>query len=395
MIAAVFCARAADFPATLVSDEEADPIRSAIIRKEAWTEQAVHSLRADAERHMKEGPWSVTAARPIGADIDPHEYYSEAPYWWPNPSNPGGPYVRREGLVNPARFTANRVALASMCDTVFTLGTAAYLLEDTRYAQRAARIINTWFVNPRTRMNPGLDYAQAVPGLNGGRGTGIMEGRAFIRAIQGMEFLAQAEGWDAKDQAAVHKWFDEYLRWLIESKTALNERRGGNAQSSWWTAQVAAVATFVEDSGVEQMAFSYYRDRIFPRQLGRPGSVAAMRSRPLAATALHLEALSLVCRAAQVQGVDLWDLRGREGAGLGAVIDEVYPYLGDRHKWARDPSVDNPMDSLYWVAYAGMGLKRPDLIAAFRKFEQSDNSWTALTNLLVGRWEAAAHQTRH
>ena len=70
----------ADIPMTLVSEDEAEPIHSAIIRKEAWTQDPVRRLRAEADRRMREGPWSVTIGPPKGVDLDPHEYYSEAPY---------------------------------------------------------------------------------------------------------------------------------------------------------------------------------------------------------------------------------------------------------------------------------------------------------------------------
>ena len=132
------------------------------------------------------------ADRPKDPTIDIHDYYSEAPYWWPNPDNPSGPYIRKDGQANPDRFLWNKAALNSMSDAVFTLGTAAFLLDDSRYAQRAARIVQTWFLNPKTHMNPNLEYAQAVPGVNTGRGAGILEGRVFIRAVQGMDSWPRA-----------------------------------------------------------------------------------------------------------------------------------------------------------------------------------------------------------
>ena len=55
---------AADMPMTLVSENEAEPIHGAILRKEAWTQDAVRRLRADADKRMPQGPWSVTAVRP-------------------------------------------------------------------------------------------------------------------------------------------------------------------------------------------------------------------------------------------------------------------------------------------------------------------------------------------
>ena len=297
---------------TLVSEDEAEPIHSAIVRKEAWTQDAVRRLRAEADRRMREGPWTVTSDRPKGLEIDVHDYYSEAPYWWPDPENPDGPYIHKDGRVNPDRFAANRNALNAMCDTVLTLGAAAFFLDDAAYAQRAARVVNTWFVNPKTRMNPSLEFAQAVRGVDTGRPAGIIEGRVFIRAIQGMEFLAQTRAWDPKDQAAVRKWFEEYLRWLIQSKNGVEERRSGNNHGSWWTAQEAAVATFVEDQPAGQMAFQSYRDLIFPRQIRADGSAPSeeARTRSLSYSAFNLEAFATLCRIAQVQGVDLWPVSG-------------------------------------------------------------------------------------
>ncbi len=382
---------------TLLSESEADPIHSAIVRKEAWTLDSVRRLRAEADKHMKEGPWTVTSDRPSDPTIEPHEYDSEAPYWWPDPDHPAGPYIRKDGQFNPDRFMANKSALNSMCDAVFTLGSAAYLLDDARYAQRAVRIINTWFVNPKTRMNPDLEYAQVIPGTNTGRAAGVIDGRVFIRAIQGMDFLAQTGAWDAKDRAAVRKWFTEYLEWLTESKQALEEKNSRNNHASWWTAQVAAVATFVENRTIQRMAFEYYRTRIFPRQIRGNGSAPReeARTRSLSYSVFNLEAFATICRIAQVQGVDLWSVRTKSGATIATVAEYLQPYLADPKRWSREQIVDFQSDGLYSLAFIGMGMKKPELVAVYRKLERPDGAWLTVVDLLVGRWEASAHQTRH
>jgi hypothetical protein len=397
LLLAAFSVQAAGIPMTLVSDDEAEPIRSAILRKELWTQDAVRRLRAAAELRMKEGPWSVTTERPKGVELDPHDYYSEAPYWWPDPENPSGPFIRKDGQINPARFTANRNALNAMCDAVFTLGTAAFLLDDARYAQRAARVINTWFVNPKTRMNPSFEYSQAVPGVNTGRGNGILDGRGLIRTLQGMEFLAQTGAWDQKDQAAVHKWFEDYLRWLTHSSAGEDEKRSGNNHASWWTAQVAAVASYLDDQPSQQMAYNFYRDHIFPRQIRSDGSAPReeARTKSLSYSAFNVEAYSVICRIAQVNGADLWDAKTRGKATIATVIDYLMPYLADPRKWTKEQIDTVQTDGLYFLAFAGMGLKKPEYIALYRKLERPEGAWLSLTDLLVGRWEAAAHQTRH
>jgi hypothetical protein len=389
----------ADIPMTLVSEDEAEPIHSAIVRKEAWTLDSVRRLRAEADKRMKEGPWTVTAERPNVPDLDPHEYYSEAAYYWPNPDNPGGPYIRKDGQSNPARYRANRLALAAMSDAVFTLGTAAFLLDNPAYGQRAAAVIRAWFLNPKTRMNPGLDYAQSVPGVNNGRGAGVIDGRPLLRAIQGMEFLAQTGSWDPKDQAAVRKWFEEYLHWLTESKNATDEKKSGDNHASWWTAQVAAVASFVEDAKTQQTAFNYYRDRILARQIRANGSAPReeVRAGSLALSAFNLEAYTAICRMAQVRGEDLWSVRARNGATIGTVIDYLSPFLEDPKKWNKEQAGDTPIpnESLSFLAFAGIGLKKTEYLDLYRKLAHPDSAWISVVDLMVSRFEAAAHQTRH
>jgi hypothetical protein len=398
LIAAAAAGQAASIPMTLISEGEAEPIHSAIIRKEAWTLDSVRRLRAEADKRLREGPWTVTSDRPAGMmDVDPHDYYSEAPFWWPDPDNPAAHYIRKEGQPNPARFMANKIALHAMSDAVFTLGTAAFLLDDTRYANRAERVIHTWFVSPKTRMNPNLEYAQSIPGLADGRGVGILEGRVLIRAIQGMEFLAQTGAWDVKEQAAVRRWFEEYLRWLTESENGQDEKRSGNNHASWWAAQTAAVATFVDNKPVQKMVFDYYRDRLLPRQV-RPDGTSPREestSRPLAYSAYNLEAFATICRIAQVQGVDLWSVKTRSGAGIANVIDYLQGYLADPRRWAKEQVSDTPADGPYFLAFAGIGLKKPEYVSLFRKLERPEGAWISLVDLVVSRWEAAAHQTRH
>src|SRR4051794_10786855 len=104
-------------PTTLVSESEAEPIHSAVVRKEAWTVDPVRKLRLEAERRIKEGPWSVTYDRPPGVILDDHDYYSQAPYWWPQ-DDPKAPYVRKDGQTNPNRFMANKNAFNSMSEAV-------------------------------------------------------------------------------------------------------------------------------------------------------------------------------------------------------------------------------------------------------------------------------------
>ena len=46
---------------------------------------------------------------------------------------------------------------------------AAYKITgENRYATKAAELLRVFFLDPKTRMNPNLQYAQAVPGASPG-----------------------------------------------------------------------------------------------------------------------------------------------------------------------------------------------------------------------------------
>src|ERR1035438_1976155 len=52
-------------------------------------------LRA-ADRYLAEQPVTVTASSSPRSAGGPHDFFSEADYFWPDPKNPDGPYRSEE-----------------------------------------------------------------------------------------------------------------------------------------------------------------------------------------------------------------------------------------------------------------------------------------------------------
>jgi len=142
-----------------------------------------------ADSFLLEKPVTVTSftcARSAGGI---HDYYSEATYWWPNPADPNGAYIRKDGLNNPANFDSHRQAISQFSWVVGT-ETSAYLLTGKKkYAIAAVAHLKAWFVNPETTMNPNFLYAQAIKGVNTGRGIGIIDGIPFIEVTKSIQVL--------------------------------------------------------------------------------------------------------------------------------------------------------------------------------------------------------------
>src|SRR5918912_4827 len=80
-----------------------------------------------AQQYLSESPITITASTSPRSAGGPHDFFSEGDYWWPDPNNPDGPYIQRDGLTNPDNFVAHRHALIRLSLHVPAL-TAAWVL---------------------------------------------------------------------------------------------------------------------------------------------------------------------------------------------------------------------------------------------------------------------------
>ncbi len=340
------------------------------------------ALARHVEESLTAGPWSVTYHRPGFATPTPNDYYSQGPYWWPDPKNRGGPYIRRDGQVNPERFTANHRDLSLMSEAVLTLGMGAALLGNRAAAKRASMVLETWCVDPKTRMNPNLEFGQAVIGRNTGRGIGIIDTVALIRCAQGVVLLEAA---GAALPGGVRAWFGHYLRWMTASPKGLDEKKTRNNHATWWTAQVAAYATLARDDAARTMAWEHYRSFLAPSQFAPDGSCPQeeARTRSLSYSAMNLDGFAVLCRIAQLHGVDLWRFRTPNGAGVEKAFHYLLPYLLEPKRWSK-PQI-TPVDPRRHVfpALGGLGLNSKELLDAHRRLSRPDTPWAILVDLLV------------
>jgi Alginate lyase len=346
---------------------------------------AAGGVRELADAALNAGPWSVTTRRPKDVDAGPNDYYSEGPYWWPDPKNPGGPYIRKDGERYPGRFTANRNDLGSMCGAVLALGMGGYLLGDRSCGERASLVLSTWFLDPKTRMNPNLEYGQAVRGHNTGRGTGIIDTVSLIHAAEGVSLLDAAGMLDSKTGDGVRRWFADYLSWMATSKKGLDEKKAGNNHATWWTAQAAAYATLAGDEANRKMAWQRYREFLVPTQIQPDGSCPAeeARTNSLGYSTMNLDGFATICRIANTNGVKLWSFRSARGVGVEQAFRYLLPYVLRPESWKKQQISKFSAEGTVFSGLAGVGLASEDLLAGYRSLPRAKSPWVEWVDLVV------------
>jgi len=176
--------------------------------------------RTDRERILKAAsayltspPVTITSFPTDRSPGGLHDFFSQADYFWPDPKNPNGPYINRDGQSNPNNFNEHRKAMIALSIRMPALTAAWLLTGDARYGQQACAHLRAWFITPATRMNPNLEYAQGVHGVSTGRSYGIIDTLHLVEVARAAS-LVGPKMLSAADDTAVKAWFREYLVWL-------------------------------------------------------------------------------------------------------------------------------------------------------------------------------------
>ena len=272
--------------------------------------------RADAA--LESVPMTVTATRAERSAGGIHDFYSEGDYWWENPQNPAGPFIRRDGETNPDNFTAHRHAMIRFSQLVGDLTSAWILTGDKKYTDAAMRHIRAWFIDQKTMMNPNLLYAQAIKGIATGRGIGIIDTIHLIEVAQSLR-LMEAQGIiEDKELQTIRLWFSDYLTWLSTHRYGINEMEAKNNHGTCWTMQVAAFASFTQNEEMLRFCRERYRSVLLPNQMAADGSfpLELERTKPYGYSLFNLDAMTTLCHLLTTPEENLWDYTTTDGRNI-------------------------------------------------------------------------------
>lgn len=289
----------------------------------------------DADKYLKEKPITITSFKAIRSTGGIHDYYSEGDYWWPDPKNPNGPYIRKDGLTNPNNFVAHRKLMRRLSIQVPALVAAYKFTGNKKYAEHAIKHLLAWFVNKKTMMNPNLKYSQAIKGRFTGRGIGIIDAIHLVEVVQAAMVLEKDNLIRLNDLKKIKNWFKEFSNWLMDDQFGIDERNNGNNHSTCWAMQVAEYAKFIGDTSKINFCINFYKKVLLPEQMAPNGSFPKelARTKPYGYSLFNLDAMTMVAQILSSRNNNLWKFKTPDGVDLEAALEFMYPYIKNKSNW--------------------------------------------------------------
>jgi hypothetical protein len=345
--------------------------------------KALDDLKIRADKALKSGPYSVTYKSKVPPSGDKHDYMSVGPYWWPDSTKADGlPYIRKDGQVNPERFTIKDADYhGSLCRDVNLLGLAWYFTGDTKYSDHAAKLLKVWFLDKETRMNPNLNYGQAIPGVTDGRGIGIIDTHVLARLIDGLQLLKDSKSLSAADYKGIQDWYKAFLHWMRTSPIGLDEADEFNNHGTWYDVQTVSIALFTGQDDLAKQILEEQTKKRIASQLANDGSQPHELARTVSwnYSVMNLQGFFQLAALAENVGVDLWNYTTPDGKSIKAAFTWLLPFAEKKKPWTHKQI--KPIHPEGFAALARIASQHyPDLDISGLKTDESDKSITLLTN---------------
>ena len=341
-----------------------------------------------AEQLMKEKPVTVTDSSCKRSAGGINDFYSEGDYWWPDPANPTGPYIQKDGQTNPENFVDHRHAMIRLSEISATLTSAWLLTGKQKYADQVLKHLNAWFVAPETRMNPNMLYAQAIWGRFTGRGIGLIDAYHFVEVVRSFKVMESNKGLSPEQLQPVKAWFSDFLNWMTTHQYGIDEMNARNNHGTCWAVTAAAMADLAGNQEVTKLCTDRFKTVFLPAQMADDGSFPQelRRTKPYGYSLFNIDAMCNLAEILSTPENNLWEFQTPDGKSLKKGMEYIFPFIADKSKWpfAKDIYIwDEWPVRQSSLLFAGMAYQNKEYITTFLRLPANPTHPEVIRNVPV------------
>ncbi len=311
--------------------------------------EAYQQLIVQADKEMDKIPNPVTNKTLIPPSGDKHDYISIAPYRWPNPNTAdGSPWIVKDGEINPMTRgnDTDYIRLTEMFSSIENLSMSYFFTEDLKYAQKIKTILNSWFIDEATKVNPNIKYGQGIPGEVEGRRAGMIEWRRISTVLTAIQILVADGLMENKQLKILDKWLLDYYTWIKTDEMGIENDNGNQNHSTCYDYQMVGLARYLgldseaksrlEAAKTKRIAIQFDPDGKQPLELGRTKSIHYCT--------MNLKVMTIVAEMGIPLGVDLWNYSTPDGRSMKKALEFLRPFAEGDAEWTYKQITDGGVD---------------------------------------------------
>ena len=315
-------------------------------KKRELAEMVMDDIRdrtiAKAEKYLDKIPVTVTASVSDRSAGGPHDFYSEGDYWHPDPDNPDGPFIRKDGVRYEGRFEDDRLAMRRFAEITAALASAWVATGEQKYADHALTHMKAWFTDPETLMNPNMLYAQAIKGRVTGRSIGLIDAYHLVEVAQSARILTEGNAIPHDKAQRIKNWFGRFATWMTTHEYGIQEMQHYNNHAVTWAVTAAVMARTAVQENIMELCRNRFAYVLLPEQMDQEGKFPYEigRTKPYGYSLFNIDAFANLAWIISTEKKDFWTYVTHDGKSLGLGMDFIVPYIKNKDLWPYGEDID-------------------------------------------------------
>lgn len=321
-----------------LSEERLYKAKTLIIKNDPFFTEAYKYLLVEANKYLLKTPDPVTNKSQTPPSGDKHDFLSIAPYRWPNPATADGfPWILKDGEINPMYNSSDTDAsrLNEMFASLDNLTIAFYFSDNKKYANKAREILQVWFIDANTKVNPNINYGQAIPGEVDGRRAGMITWSKFSTVINAIQILSSKNIINKKELNTLNTWILDYYTWLKTNKMGIENDNGNQNHSTSYDYQMVGIARYLGLNLEAKDRLEAFKTKRIEVQLDTEGKqpYELGRTKSVHYCSMNLRLMTFIAEMGLPLGVDLWNYSTASGKSIKKAYDFLRPFAEGTKEW--------------------------------------------------------------